>query len=125
MMCEVKELGKRNPKGWVRMQCIHCLQIYPPTPDHPDRFEAHNCPGRPKEGKEVFAPQSLFSTKELQALFGEDISDRTLIGNRLEALFKELDIPPCASCEGRKTWLNQAHLIVRKKWSWLKEKLLP
>lgn len=95
------------------MICIHCGYIYPPTTDHPDRFQGPECPGRPQEGKEEIAPQALFNTKELQALFG-DYSDRTLVGNRLKEVFEKIGIPPCASCNDRATWMNQAHLILRK-----------
>jgi hypothetical protein len=39
--------------------------------------------------------------------------DPTLIGNRLESLFKAVGVPPCGGCEKRRDWLNRAHAWVR------------
>lgn len=113
MNCEVKEVGKRNAKGLVRMQCIHCKKIYAPTEDHPDRFTALDCPAFEPGGVRPAKPQSLLSTKELQALF-EDEDDPTLIGNQLKNLFESIGMPPCGGCTERATWMNQAHLILRR-----------
>jgi len=43
--------------------------------------------------------------------------DPTLVGNRLEALFKAVGIPPCGGCTERRDWLNAAHSWLRATFS--------
>jgi hypothetical protein len=53
-----------------------------------------------------------FDKQELHTLC-IDLDDPTLIGNRLKQITDYLGLPPCPSCEKRKTWMNKAHLYVR------------
>lgn len=60
---------------------------------------------------------AAFSQDEINELFpslGE--RDETLIGNRLELLFKQLGVPPCPGCIERRDYLNRAHALVRGMW---------
>lgn len=60
-------------------------------------------------------PESLITPDELTALKSADqpLTDPTLVGNRLESLFKEVGIPTCGGCGKRRDWLNVAHLWLR------------
>jgi hypothetical protein len=42
-----------------------------------------------------------------------DVTDPTLLGERIAALTSALGIPPCGGCTERKNWLNRAHQLVR------------
>jgi hypothetical protein len=44
------------------------------------------------------------------------LSDDTLIGNRLELLFKEFGLPPCRGCAARRDYLNKLHAMARSVW---------
>src|SRR5687768_8983687 len=63
--------------------------------------------GRPKPGE-----RPILSDAEVAELL-PDLSDPTLIGNRIAALTTAIGIPPCAGCETRKTWMNKAHAWLR------------
>lgn len=41
------------------------------------------------------------------------LTDPTLLGNRLEAMFKQIGIPPCEACGKRRDWINNAHQWLR------------
>lgn len=55
----------------------------------------------------------LLTREEIKQLL-PDLTDPTLIGNRLAAITTALGIPPCGGCESRQEWLNRAHLLVRQ-----------
>lgn len=61
----------------------------------------HPCPTAPR------ADPVIPDVEELQK------SDPTLVGNRLESLFKDVGVPPCGGCGKRRDWLNVAHLWLR------------
>lgn len=56
-------------------------------------------------------PRNLLTELEMSELLAVD---PTLAGNRLEAMFKAVGIPPCGGCERRRDYINKCH-------AWLKE----
>lgn len=60
----------------------------------------------------MYPPRIYLTVDEAKDL-ASSVSDPTLLGNRLEAVFKLLGIPPCPDCEARKAWINKAHIILR------------
>lgn len=52
--------------------------------------------------------------REKAELLGDD---PTLWGNRLAAITSAIGLPPCLGCDGRRKWINAAHLWLREKRS--------
>lgn len=88
----------------VAIESLMCEQ-------HPDwcseRASASN-----QQLAQAVSKSSALNQSEISALL-PDLTDPTLIGNRIARLTSALGIPTCGGCSSRQVWLNRAHEWLR------------
>lgn len=94
---------------------VYCAGNKKPVPTMAtmDEWICQQQPQQCAEGNIPFATEHLSSEEIINLL--PQITDPTLLGNRIAAITTALGIPPCSGCGARQAWLNKAHQWLREQ----------